>query len=220
MASFKPTTKGQNINPYRGDLTRADLDALRRQLAKRANQRLVRLERASSDITGENFASFGAAEKAKLYLENRGRRRFAETINTKMKIADVRREIAELQNFLNAKSSTVAGQRDIERRRVETFAKGEWGDKFKRTGQTGTSITFATNKQFYDFLNSSTFKELVQSGFTSSTIIEAIELGGLKKGLEETIERLKESAEEFQEKGNASIKELYKNLGIRPLRGS
>lgn len=219
MASFQPTTKGQNINPFRGDLTRSDLLSLRRQLAKRANQRLVRLERATSNITGENFASYGAAEKAKLYLENRGRNRFTETLNVKWNVTGIRREIAELQNFLNAKSSTVQGQRDIERRRVETFQKGQWGDRYKRTGQTGPGISFASNKEFYNFLNSSTFKELIQAGFTSGTIIEALELGGLKKGLDETIQNLQKASEEFQERGNASIKELRKQLGIKPLTG-
>ena len=45
---------------YRGSYSLDELQRIRRTLAKRANQRIVRLERGESKITGEKLNTFGA----------------------------------------------------------------------------------------------------------------------------------------------------------------
>lgn len=218
--SFQPTTRGEEINPFRGDLTKEDLQKLRRTLAKRANQRLVRLERASSRITGEGYATYGAAQNAYDYLEKRDRRRFAESENVKMNKNAIRREISVLQSFLSAKSSTVLGQREIEQKRVHAFESGEWGEKWKRQGIRQEGIKFAGNKEFYDFLNSSTFKELVISGFTSEQIVEMYAQARLQDDNERVLENMQDALDNFRNKGKTSLKELRTTLGLKPLRRS
>ena len=57
------------------------------------------------------------------------------------------------------KSSTVGGMHEIEKARIK---------KFESKG-----IHFATTKEFYDFMNSESFKYLVEHNiFTSETLIE------------------------------------------------
>lgn len=142
-----------------------ELRALRRQLAKAANQRLVRLENTKSEISGESY-TFGAYDIAMQYIEDSGLKRFSENINyrpigkdTDTEAERLQGEIDVLQGFLSMKSSRIKGMRDIEAARVETFE--------------GKGITFASNKEFYDFLNSETFKHLTSNYiFTSETLVD------------------------------------------------
>lgn len=150
---------------YHTSASHTDLMQIRRTLAKAANQRLVRLERASSPVTGESYASYGAAQIAYNYLEARGLNRFSENKNYALNYNDIRYEISALQSFLTAKSSTVKGQREIERKRQKTFESGQYGS----TPHEG--LKHASNKDFYNFLNSDLFKNYSKI-FDSSKIIE------------------------------------------------
>lgn len=208
----------QQIDVYRNSMTYDQYNALRLKLAKRANQRMVRLERAKSEITGESYADYGAYQQAKDYLSRQKRNRFVEK-GYRKSLDDMRREITQLQSFLNAKSSTVAGQKAIEKSRVQTFESGQWGAKWKATGIPQTKIKFANNKEFYDFLNSSTFTELVKSGFTSDQIVELFELASERNDqYDAIINKMEDALETFREKGNADLKTLTKSLGLSPLQ--
>lgn len=157
------------------NIDKSAAEDLRRTLAKRANQRLVRLERASSTITGENFSSYGAAQIAYNYIKstNPGKNRFREKKGFSGSYSELVNEILNLATFLESKSSTVSGQREIEKKRVETFQSGKWGSAYKvGEGPQRRSIASATNREFYDFLNSSIFQKLKAAGFTSEQIIE------------------------------------------------
>lgn len=82
----------------------------RRKLAKRANQRMLRLERAGLD----KFAY----KKAQAYLYGMGRKRFNES----RKATDIyheRREIAHIEKFLNSVSSTPSGLKKKYRKAYE-----------------------------------------------------------------------------------------------------
>lgn len=221
--NYKPSTEYGGteigINVYQEAYTVGQLQDLRRKLAKRANQRIVRLERASSDITGESFAEFGAVQDAYDYLEHqkKGRKRFRETLGALNDTNELRREITVLQGFLGRKTSLVSGQREIEKKRIETFETGKWGSLYRMTGTTRKGIKFSSTKEFYNFLNSSLFKGLIAAGFSSEQIIEiydsAIESYQGKE--EEILDRMQEALEAYRSGQNISIKDLVKRLGMK-----
>lgn len=193
---------------WRGSYSENELQAYRRKLAKRANQRLVRLERASSNISGEAYIDIGAGEKAKSYLARKGRNRFSESKTVKADYYQLRQEIIQLQSFLQSKSSTVSGIREIEAKRIKTFESGKWGSG-KYTDGDRKRLQFASTKEFYDFFHSETFRKLLDAGFTSEQIIEAYDVARetYEGSDEEAIAALQGALEEFRSKG-ASLKVL------------
>lgn len=216
--TFKPSTKYQDVDVYRSNtLSVTDLQTMRRTLAKRANQRMVRLERGKSLVTGESF-NFGAIENARAYLGKR--KRFSEKLELTTDLNQLRKEITVLQSFLNAKSSTIQGMREIERRRIKTFETGEWGQKWKQQGIRQKPIRFASTKEFYDFLNSGTFKNLIDAGFDSDQIVTMYQEAQTTAHLsdEEVRNQLEKAVEEYRAKGNANLKDLLSRLKLKPLR--
>ncbi len=218
------------INPYKlTDLQQ--LDALRVKLAKRANQRMVRLERTQSQFGTETYADYGAAEIAKDYLQKTGRsNRFTEQAGAKrfrtasgtLSSAELRREILELQSFLGSPTSTVAGQKKIEQLRVEAFKTGNW--------KGGMAITFGGSKQFYQFLNSKVYKNLRDvAGFTSEQIIEVYEQARQQnvtvsksgrrrhQSHDETMRAFRQAWEQYQAGQQASFKDLQQSMGLTEL---
>lgn len=221
------TSKGTSIltfNAYRESLTGAELQQIRRKLAKQANQRLVRLERTTSKVTGESYASYGAAELAYEYTQKKyGGNRFKESLGTigADDTARLREEITRLQSFLSSKSSRVKGQKDIEKLRIKTFESGQWGltEEQKKQGATNRQLKFASNKEFYDFLNSNTFKELVGKGFDSEQLIELYDqaLQKEKGDFEKVANRFAEALDDFREGiKEPNLKEL--NRIVKPTK--
>lgn len=221
MAQVKDTL----INVWKESMTPKDLQALRRKLAKRANQRLVRLERATSKVTGETYAGIGASEIAYNYLENNykqvkgGVKRFSERLDAVTDYTQLRREVSALQNFLESKSSLVSGLREIESSRIRTFESGDWGSA-KYTGKSRRKLLFASTKEFYDFIHSDTFRELKGNGFTSEQIVESYDTARetYKGSDKEALEALQEALETFREKGKGTLKELKAAAGGKPLK--
>lgn len=204
------------IDVYRNSMSNADILSLRRKLAKRANQRLVRLERAQSKITGEYYSEYGAATIAYEYLKRQGRHRFRETKGDGWDLNYVRHEVTVLQGFLSAKSSTVVGQKAIEQKRIKTFEQGEWGTLWKTQGKRQRPIKFASNKEFYNFMNSDTFKGLVTAGFDSDKIVELYELArDVSGGEEQVVNNMNQALEEFRKgESKTTLKNLEKKLGV------
>lgn len=197
------------VDAYRGGLSEKELRSLRRSLAKTANQRIVRLERASSKITGEKYSEYGAIDLVREYLGDR--RRYSESANYG-DISRVRRDIYSLQTFLASKSSTVQGQREIEMNRVKKFTSGDWGRGNR------SAIASASNKDFYDFLKSNTFKELTKI-FTSEQIVEYYDSLRTANDGQETMEKFEEAFTAFQnEQVSVNLKNLSKILGVKPLK--
>lgn len=194
----KVTSKYETYNPYKASSS-DELNNIRRTLAKRANQRLVRLERAYSYITGESYASYGAASYAYDYLRSKGRNRFSESRTYTNDFNVLRREILELQRFLGAVTSTVAGQRAVEQRRVHTFEE--------------KGIKFAGNKEFYDFLNSKLFDDLSKT-FDSNKIVEIYDLGRQKLSKEEVINNITDVLERLRQQDKYNLKELKEGLNL------
>lgn len=203
--------KDLTADVYGEEFSTEQLQAIRRRLAKRANNNLRDLARNSSPITGEVYNSYGAAVNALDYLKKRGRRYFSEKEMLTKNRTVLKSEILRLQKFLNAPTSTSKGQREIEEKRVATF-EGK-----------PHPVHFARNKEFYDFLNSDTFHGLVSGGLSSETVLEAYDTARLKaKGDHDaTMEKLDDALQAFRSKAEESnVKNLWQHLDISPFENS
>lgn len=89
------------------------LQAQARKLGKRANQRMLRLERSGLDY----YAYDRASEFLKTEMM---RNRFPESVKS-MDAADIVRSIEEAQKFLSNPSSLVSEQKKIRKNRLEGF---------------------------------------------------------------------------------------------------
>lgn len=105
----------EDVNAYSKSLTVSDFNTIYRTLAKRVNQRLVRLERSGAKMG--NMAAVG-------YLEHIGRRRFKERprFTEFSDFATIRKEITIMQGFLSSKRSTKSGRKQILEKTGNTFA--------------------------------------------------------------------------------------------------
>ena len=149
----------EQMNFYSSSISAETLEIVRRRLAKRANQRMVRLERSESKISGKAY-HIGAYDLAQEYLReqkntDKKRLRFSEKLSqrnaedfgsTEEYRQYLLEDIANIQSFLGAKSSTIAGNREIEAKRVKSFEKA------------GISPKVASSKGFYDFITSAAYK--------------------------------------------------------------
>lgn len=107
----------EDLNVYQDkSLTVGDYEKIYRTLAKRVNQRLVRLE-ASGAKTG-GMAAVG-------YLKIIGRKRFKER-NKFTEFSDftrIKKEITIMQGFLRSKRTTKTGRKRILKKTSRTFSK-------------------------------------------------------------------------------------------------
>lgn len=219
MARKKITAKNElTVNPFKLDFVQ--VEELRVKLAKRANQRLVRLERAELG-TGETLADLSTAQYAYEQIAlirkqaaaaggqkvKTSSQRFRET---KVKDAmSARRELFALQSFLGQSMSRVAPA-------MKSINKtSKW---FLERG-----ISIASYKSFYNFLNSRAFEELKKAGLSSDDLIEyytkAHESG---KSFAEVNKLISEYIKE-NSKGEVSTitaKGLAEKLGVKVIRES
>lgn len=94
-----------------------------RKLAKRADQRLVRIEAAAHEKQYENIKSWAyknAMRDIRVY-SGKGAKRF----NTKPPetLGALQRKVNDINNFLNMKTSTIKGTREVMQKRVDTINK-------------------------------------------------------------------------------------------------
>lgn len=129
------TTKGQDVNAY--TINEKELARLYTSLAKRLNQRMVRLERA-----GFISESGGAYADYNVILKKFGyNRRIREKIKLDysdrnvlyMQVSSMRKQVQMMQNVLKEKSSTVPGWHSIIKKRREKLS--EYGLEFKDTSE-------------------------------------------------------------------------------------
>lgn len=209
----------QILNPYKEMKTPEQYAKWRADLAKRANTRLRALEKAKSKVTGESF-TFGAYEHFAAKVLKMDRPRWSESRKAK-DVNVMRKEITQIQTFLRAQSSTVSGSREIERRRIETFGSGEWGRKSydaegKEKERKRGKIKAASNKEFYEFLNSGLISERLNPYFSSERIIEEYEKA-YEAGMthDEIMENMQRAFDDFRARRKApSIENLEKELGL------
>lgn len=131
-------TSGQNVNVK--TLTTSELLQLRRKLAKRINQRMVRLE-AKGLTQGGAYADYQD-------ILNRffcGAKRIPENLNIYKHLP--RSEVSAMQKLLKEKTSSVQGWNEVMEARVQTI--------YKKYG-----VQFKNNQELYDFINSLEFEAL------------------------------------------------------------
>lgn len=211
---FDPYAKGNSLD---------ELLRVRRQLAKVMNQRMVRLRDTKSAVTGESY-TFGAYDLMQDYLKKQGRNRFSETeipmttIKEMAKegksveeieralIRQTQKEIKILQGFEDLKSSRIAGMKDIERQRIQTFIGS-------RGGTAPLHEDIVGNKDFYDFLNSATYEEIVED-FDSEKLVEEYDKAAAKGATKEQIvEALNKYVNDLKMNERISVKGIQEALG-------
>lgn len=192
---------------YGNQYSTAQLQEIRRKLAKRANYSLRDLARNSSPITGEVYNSYGAAVDALDYLKARNRRYFSESLTLTENRTVLKAEIQRLQYFLTRPSHTVKGQREIEQKRIATFEK--------------KGIHFASSKEFYQFLSSETFQSLRKLQYSSEQLIEDYERAR-EQGMtnDQVLEKLSNALDAFRKGEKVTQKNLWKHLDISPFDNS
>ena len=192
---------------YGNQYSTAQLQEIRRKLAKRANYSLRDLARNSSPITGEVYNSYGAAVDALDYLKARNRRYFSESLTLTENRTVLKAEIQRLQYFLTRPSHTVKGQREIEQKRIATFEK--------------KGIHFASGKEFYQFLSSETFQSLRKLQYSSEQLIEDYERAR-EQGMtnDKVMEKLSNALDAFRKGEKVTQKNLWKHLDISPFDNS
>lgn len=166
----------QTTNYWNVSASMEALQAVRRKLAKRANQRMVRLERSASPITGKAY-HVGAYDIAQAELGER--KRFSEKLNYSTDITELKKEIGQIQAFLNAKSSTVSGNKQIEEDRIATLTDLGRDEE----GHTPISEATARSAGFYDFISSKAFIYLSEKQVDSEGLQEIYDYYTEKKGL-------------------------------------
>lgn len=166
----------QTTNYWNVSASMEALQAVRRKLAKRANQRMVRLERSASPITGKAY-HVGAYDIAQAELGDR--KRFSESLNHLTDITELKKEIGQIQAFLNAKSSTVSGNVEIEEKRIATLTNLGRDEE----GHTPISEATARSAGFYDFISSKAFIYLSEKQVDSEGLQEIYDYYTEKKGL-------------------------------------
>lgn len=183
---------------------------------------MVRLERGKSRITGESL-NFGAIELAKAYLESdanigSSENRFSEKLKASDDPTALRRELTQLQTFLNSKSSTVKGMNEIERKRIRTFESGDWGNEFSPGKRR--ALKFASTKEFFDFLNSGTFRDLKSAGYTSEQIIEMHDESREQhpETYAKQMEKVEKALDGWRKKGQLTTKQIRKAFGLKTLK--
>jgi hypothetical protein len=195
---FKPSEKIEL--DLRGDFTSLDdLNKLRVKLARRANSRLLRLEKkASKDSKGNKYIGWAYKPTTRYTQKAYGSNRFS----TRKEISDdpfeVIEEVEEIINFLNAKSSTPTGIRSIENQIIQTF-------------RTKHHLTIKNPKEFLDFLASETFKDS-KKNLSSEQVQDFYDrtINDTKKGIQE----IEKALENFNLGKIKDITELYKETGL------
>lgn len=149
----------------RSDEALNEMIELNKRYAKIANSRLLRLERKGYD--------YYAYDRASEFNREKGRRRFSTTLDNPI---DLYEQMLELRAFLNARSSTITGQKAIIKERKEAFS------------EMGIDIPRGEEKDFLRFLGNQDVREMIdlvgssRLGGLSGELVEAI-AGAWKGGL-------------------------------------
>lgn len=180
-------SSGQNVNVK--TLTTSELLQLRRKLAKRINQRMVRLE-AKGLTRGGAYADYQN-------ILNRffgGAKRIPENLNIYKHLP--RSEVSAMQKLLKEKTSTVQGWNEVMTARVQTM--------YDRYG-----VKFKNNFELADFINSLEF-EAMKKSYDSKQLLRMIENSAM------TPDEVKEVYHSFvgkQDRNTAT--EIAKMLGFK-----
>ena len=88
------------------------------------------------------------------------------------------------------------------------------------TGKKRRELIFASTKEFYDFIHSSLYSDLKNSGFTSEQVVEEYDTARetYEGSDEEAYQALQAALDKFREQGSISLKELREFSGGKALK--
>lgn len=193
------TTKGQDINPYK--INEKELARLYTSLAKRLNQRMLRLERAGfTSESGGAYADYNAILK-KFGYNKRIREKIKFDYSDRnvlyMQLSSMRKQVQMMQNVLKEKSSTVPGWNSIIKKRREKLS--EYGLEFKDTSEMSAFF------QSYAF-------ELISLLYSSE---QAVEFVGKSLRDGDTMSEIISKLEEFRDRTDIDrADDVAKSLGF------
>lgn len=147
-----------------------------RRLAKRADQRLVRLEKASTRPEYKNVLAYGyanAKRDAVSWGSNANRPRF--NIRPPKNTNQLKAKIADIQKFLGYETSTVSGIRKVYEKRAKTINK-----------KYGTDFSWDTLAEFFE---TNLYKKM-DALYYADTIFESV--GVIQANEEEIANALKQ----------------------------
>lgn len=176
------TSKGLNVNPNM--LTTMEALQLRRQLAKRLNQRMRRLEAKGFDTeVGGAYADYQDL-LARFFP---GRTRIPENLENEKYKGLPRTQVKAIQKILKEKSSTVQGWREIIDKRQKTLST-EYGIKFKSKEEMKLFFKSEVWKWMQLFYDSKQSMRVISHKLDSSTVEKIIK--DLEKFRERTDEEM------------------------------
>lgn len=184
-----------NLRKNYSDEELAELNKLRRKLAKRANSRLLSLERAGIE--------YGAYAQAAHYLSqvvSPGRKlRFSEAAALPLK--DLRQQLYEMERFLNAQTSTVGG---VHKYQSQVYATAAARYKF----DTGT----ISEPDYLNFVSSQAFQVAKKQGYISSE--ELVEFFNYASSQGKTNTEIKQALNDLNKGKIEDIQALYNAVDL------
>lgn len=184
-----------NLRKNYSEAELAELNKLRRKLAKRANNRLLSLERAGIE--------YGAYAQAAHYLSQvvaPGRKlRFSEAAALPLK--DLRQQLYEIERFLNSQTSTLGGVHKFQSRVYQTAAA-------KYGFDTGT----VTEADYLSFVSSQAFQVAKKQGYISSE--ELVEFFNYASSQGKTNAEIKQALNDLNRGKIEDVQALYNAVGL------
>lgn len=163
------TSKGLNVNPNM--LTTAEALQLRRQLAKRLNQRMRRLKAKEFDSeVGGAYADYQDL-LARFFP---GRSTIPENLENEKYKGLPRTQVKAIQKILKEKSSTVQGWREIIDKRQKTLST-EYGINFKSKEEMKLFFKSEVWKWMQNFYDSKQTMRIISHKLDKSTVKKIIE---------------------------------------------
>lgn len=179
-----------------------------RKLAKRADQRLVRLEGYRHDKGFEGILSYAYAAAQKAIRAWTGGRSKRFNTEPPKKLIDLQKKIADIKRFLESATSTKKGVIDVYKKRTESLNKTFFGDDKK------SYLNWQEWANFWDRVDADNTDSRFEYNMTARS-------AGLMKRYNITSENVKKKTESLIREDKIdiieqrSIEELLKN-GITP----
>lgn len=193
------TTEGQSVDPYK--INEKELARLYTSLAKRLNQRMVRLEKAGfTSESGGAYADYNVILKKfgyKKRIREKIKLDYSDRNVLYMQVSSMRKQVKMIQYILSEKSSTVPGWNSIIKKRREKLS--EYGLEFKDTSEMSAFF------QSYAF-------ELISLLYSSE---QAVEFVGKSLRDGDTMNEIISKLEEFRDRTDIDrADDVAKSLGF------
>lgn len=184
-----------NLRKNYSDEELTELNKLRRKLAKRANSRLLSLERA-----GIEYGAYAQAEHYLSQVVSPGRKlRFSEAAALPLK--DLRQQLYEMERFLNAQTSTVGG---VHKYQSQVYATAAARYNF----DTGA----ISEADYLNFVSSQAFQISKKQGYISSE--ELVEFFNYASSQGKTNTEIKQALNELNRGKIEDAQSLYNAVGL------